>query len=76
MVAIVSVKTRERILQHHGVSSIIQMAAVPLRLFSLLGLNTEAAKPKETDIHQTSSVLQVCDVHLTPCSLTTEDDER
>lgn len=42
----------ERILQHYRASSIIQMAAVPLHLFSLLGLNIKMAAPKETDIQK------------------------
>lgn len=42
----------ERILLHYGASSIIQMDAVPLHLFSLLGLNTKMAAPKETEIQK------------------------
>lgn len=38
-----SVSVRQRILSHRGASSIIQMAAVPLHLFSLLGLNNKMA---------------------------------
>lgn len=45
-------RRRESILQHYGASSIIQMAAVPLHLFSLLGLNIKMAAPKETDIQK------------------------
>lgn len=42
----------ERILMHYGDSSIIQMAAVPLHLFSLLGLNIKMSAPKDTDIQK------------------------
>lgn len=45
-------RERERILSHYGASSIIQMAAVPLHLFSLLGLNIKMAATKETDIQK------------------------
>lgn len=42
----------ERILLHYGASSIIQMDAVPLHLFSLLGLNTKMAATEETHIQK------------------------
>lgn len=40
-------RKREWLLWHYGASSIIQMAAVPLHLFSLLGLNIKMAAPKK-----------------------------
>lgn len=45
-------RRRERILQHYGASSIIQMATVPLHLFSLLDLNIKMVAPKEADIQR------------------------
>lgn len=47
---------REKLLWHYGASSIIQMAAVPLHLFSLLGLKIKMATPKKTDIQKTKLV--------------------